>query len=170
MQHLNPADNKPLQIAYVIETFPSPTEYFILNEILALEKQGVTIFVLSIRKPKSSVPKPALLGFKGTILYASDISIFAKTLQCIKNLIKVSGNIRHPFFSSSYFKYIRNLSLSASFENRLKNKKITHVHAHFAFIATDVGYLLSRHLNLNFSFTAHAQDIYLNLKYATQKR
>ena len=56
-----------------------------------------------------------------------------------------------------------------SFEKQLKNFKITHIHAHFAFIATDIGYILSKLLNINFSFTAHAQDIFLNKQHIIGK-
>lgn len=155
---------KPLQIVYVIETFPSSTEYFILNEILSLEKQGVNLLVLSIRKPKSSIFASGLDSLKASVLYANDFHSYFLILHWFTILKKISNHSKFPFFSWSFFRQLKNISLALSVEKQLKNYNITHVHAHFAFIATDVGYILSRLLNVNFSFTAHAQDIYLNQK------
>ncbi|MGV8094231.1 MAG: hypothetical protein AB2L24_20415, partial [Mangrovibacterium sp.] len=39
-----------LRMAYVIEKFPSPTESFILNELLELKKRGIKLYILVLRK------------------------------------------------------------------------------------------------------------------------
>jgi hypothetical protein len=91
--------NKRLQIAYVIETFPSSTEYFILNEIISLESQGVNILVLSIRRPKYPISAQGINGHKASVIYASNISLFSQVIHCIKHFKKVIVTTRYSLFS-----------------------------------------------------------------------
>lgn len=49
--------NNGLTIGYLVKTFPKVTETFILNEILALERQGLRLEVYSTeRLPDAHVP------------------------------------------------------------------------------------------------------------------
>ena len=66
-------------------------------------------------------------------------------------------------FPGRLLKQLRNYQIGLFFARRLKNRKIDHVHAHFAFIAVDIASVLSKLLGIKYSFTAHAQDIYANL-------
>jgi hypothetical protein len=39
-----------IKIAYVVENFPIQSEYFVLNEILELEKHKIKIYILALKK------------------------------------------------------------------------------------------------------------------------
>jgi hypothetical protein len=41
-------------IVYILDEFPSDSEYFILNEIIELTKRGLTIQILAMRKKKGT--------------------------------------------------------------------------------------------------------------------
>lgn len=161
-------------IVYVIERFPSLTEYFILNEILALEKREIAIVILSIKKPKLIVEIPELDSLTAPVFYSSHFTNYTYLSQItfvriFTNFIRIT---RTCLKSSSIISIVRQLKyslLALDFEKQLKGIRVKHVHAHFAFIASDLGYLLSKFLGVSFSFTAHAQDIYLNQKQIISK-
>src|SRR5712664_2545259 len=42
---------EPARIGYVVKMFPRLSETFILNEILELERQGMTLHIFSMKRP-----------------------------------------------------------------------------------------------------------------------
>jgi glycosyltransferase involved in cell wall biosynthesis len=53
--------------------------------------------------------------------------------------------------------------LAGSYVNKvIKEKSIQHIHAHFANFPTDVAMSISNNSGITFSFSAHANDIYVN--------
>ena len=51
-QDLSPRPNQEPGIAYVVKAWPRLSETFILNEVAALERQGVPLRIFSIKEPK----------------------------------------------------------------------------------------------------------------------
>lgn len=154
-----------VKLAYLIEKFPSPTEYFILNEILALEKQGVQLYVLVIRKQKNYLSIPEVEQVRSKILYLPKILLalpFLGMLFSIRSLLQSSSLYKHPPSIKSWVKKLRNISWASYFYWKLRHKNVTHVHAHFAFVATDIASIFPKIGSISYSFTAHAQDIYTN--------
>ena len=160
-----------VNVAYVIEKFPSPTEYFILNEILELEKRGFNIFILVLQKQKRFLHILKDKNLKSPVIYLPRVFCFLPFLSLFIypiSILRFSSFSIRPFFSIPlvpFIKQTRNYCISLYFLKKLKDRKIEHIHAHFAFIASEIGCLLSRQLGVKFSFTAHAQDIYLNPAY-----
>ena len=151
-----------MQIAYVLEKFPSPTEYFVLNEILELEKKGFELIVLVIRKQKQYLDLPELKKIKSSIIYLPRIFLIFPFLSFILSpfpIIKLR-KLGLQKKTSGVLKSFRDLSISLFFAHKLKAKQANHIHAHFAFIAVDIARILSLLLKVKYSFTAHAQDIY----------
>jgi colanic acid/amylovoran biosynthesis glycosyltransferase len=154
-----------LRMAYVIEKFPSPTESFILNELLELQKRGIELYLLVLRKQKRYLGIPELKKLNFPVIFLPKICFlfpflcFYRTpLLSIFSLLNRSGS---P--AGRLFKNFRNDQISLFFAHKLKGKDINHVHAHFAFISVDIASVLSKLLGIKYSFTAHAQDIYTNL-------
>jgi glycosyltransferase involved in cell wall biosynthesis len=162
-----------IQIAYVVEKFPSQTEHFVLNEILALEKRNFKIYIIALKKPKYVLNIPELEYLNASIIYLPNLINYL-LLILFKNY---KENLR--FFRSSCSEYwpnikiilknLRYLIIAQYFTKKLKKIGISHVHAHFAFYTTDIAYLISKLLKLNYSFTAHAQDIFLNKENIVKK-
>jgi len=152
-----------LRIAYVIERFPSPTEYFILNEVLELEKRGFEIYILVLRKQKQYFDMPEIENLKSRVIYLPQIFFF---LPFFSVLLFPFFIFRYRDFVSwspvAIYKQLRNYSICLFFSSKLRKKGINHIHAHFAFISTDIAYFLSKQLNVKYSFTSHAHDIYAN--------
>ncbi len=162
-----------LRIAYILERFPSATEYFILNEILGIEEAGVDLNILVIRKQKLLFSIDKIENLKSSVVYLPQILWYMPFLSVFFNPIGFFKGLGVLFSFSGFYnkwsvrsklKKFRYYCISNYFAGKLKHKNIGHVHAHFAFIPVDIARILSKQLSLEYSVTAHAQDIYTNLK------
>lgn len=156
---------KGLCMAYIIEKFPSPTESFILNEILELQKRGGELYVLVLRKQKRYLHIPEFKNFILPIIFLPKICFFFPLRSFLRGFLSriVFRAVRPGLHTGSLLKDLRNYQIGLFFARRLRTKNIDHVHAHFAFVAVDIASILSKLLGVEYSFTAHAQDIYTNL-------
>jgi colanic acid/amylovoran biosynthesis glycosyltransferase len=158
-----------VKIVYILENFPSPTEYFILNEILFLQRKGFKITILVLRKQKKYSKLPELKELSSSIIYLPAIffylPVIAFFLHPFSFVKLVVSNISELSLSPrGLLKIIRYLGISIFFSKKLRDNPPDHVHAHFAFIGVDIAYYLCGLLDVNYSFTAHAKDIYTNKK------
>jgi colanic acid/amylovoran biosynthesis glycosyltransferase len=51
-----------MKIMYILNEFPSPTEYFILNEIVTLEEAGIKIEPFALRRSHITIPEAERLA------------------------------------------------------------------------------------------------------------
>ncbi len=172
-----------MKVAYILEKFPSPTEYFILNEILQFEQNGIDIDLFVLKRQKQHENLPELKQLKATIHYLPRLHYYfplilflrspyfffrfctLKPRRCaVDKPLATNGRCvpTSGFLSlvSRLLKSFRYYGISQYFVK--KNIKCDHIHAHFAFISVDVAYYLSKILKVNYSLSAHAQDIYTN--------
>jgi len=156
-------------IVYIVSNFPCYSETFILNELVELKKRGYKIFIFSLKKPKEKIIQneakeflkdtfysPFLLGinlWKAQIYFLRKRPsfylkiIFEIIIYCIKKPLILLKNLS-IFPKSIYFAYY------------IKEKNINHIHAHFANYPTTCAMIISQILNIPFSFTCHAHDIF----------
>ena len=153
-------------VGYVVRRFPVLSETFILNEILALESQGidVTIFALApTRDPKfheglsrlraSVTYVPGLLEWKDVL--KQNRRIYAKNRKRYLSVLWRALLTFNPVFIWRFLQ-------AACVADKARSAKLRHLHAHFANRATTVASLASRLTKLPYSFTAHAFDIFID--------
>ncbi len=161
---------KKFSLVYIIGTYPGLTTTFIDREIRALQQQGVNVRVIAIRKPH-------------TILSSDQEELQRKTnylipIAWIKFIVShLRFVIQKPsIYFGTLFELIRNPHPDLS--TRLKTVlhfiegvyaaqliaeyHCDHLHAHFVDRASTVAFVAGRLLNLPYSVTAHANDIYIN--------
>jgi len=160
-----------MKTAYIIGEFPSISETFILREINALKEKGnhITIFALKKGKPPYHADAEKLmehvyyrrnlfsirLAMRHFCILACRPSIYIHALTV--NLKKTTNN---------KLKLFRNFLIAGDLAYEGFKQNIDHIHAHFAFLPADVGLLVSQLMNIGFSFSAHARDIYTQSKKA----
>ena len=151
-------------IVYIIEKFPSPTEYFILNEILQLEKRDIQLSILVIKKQKQFLEIPELKDLKSTVFYLPKIYLYFPFLSFFKEPIVFIKSIGLLFkdIGKQPLKVFRDFCISVYFSSKLNKKQEQHFHAHFAFLAVDIASILAKMYKSKYSLTMHAQDIYTN--------
>lgn len=155
-------------IGYIVRKFPVLSETFILNEILALEAKGVSVEIFSLAPTRDPRFHEGVVRLRATIHYvpgASELRMLLRHawLQASRNprlyrreLLRVVATGRPKllwrFLQASYI------------AERARRLGVRHVHAHFANHPTTVTQQVSRLLDVPYSFTAHAFDIYRNAK------
>ena len=153
-------------LAYLFERFPAFTQTFCYREVAELNRQGVHPKIFSIRKPTGE-PSQAWDGE------------LVRQVQCLPNeeaLIKEVGrSIRKSKLPSSVVSAIEEWGRQTDFLRlyqaawlgpRLQELGIRRVHSHFGGMATRTLYWVERFFGIDFSFTAHANDIFSPKEFA----
>ena len=153
-------------LAYLFERFPAFTQTFCYREVAELKRQGIHPKIFSIRKPT------------GELSQAWD-SELVRQVQCLPNeegLSKEVGrSIRKNRLPSSIVIAIEEWGKQTDFLRlyqaawlgpRLQEIGIRRVHSHFAGMATRTLYWVKRFFGIDFSFTAHANDIFSPKEFA----
>jgi len=156
-------------IAYLTSQYPEFHETFVAREVEALRKKGVNVSVYSLKTPKPEERNlyPAHLPF---IYYAP----FFFSIPLLRaNLIALFSNTL-PFFTAlgwlirSYKKQPLELLKSVAafpktvYYAHLINRSSAIVHAHWATIPASMAVVIKMLTGRDFSFTAHAWDIFLS--------
>lgn len=120
-----------MHVCYILKRFPRLSQTFVLNELLALQRQGVALTVVALRRSDETHARYAELS--APVYYLDELmpephaDVAAQALA-IARLIATAG--------------------------------VTHIHAHFATRAATVACQVSALTGVPFSFTAHAHDIF----------
>ena len=159
--------NQKKKVGYIVKVFPRVSETFILNEILETERLGfnVTIFtrepsplspihedsfkvksdilLLGVRKPVDW-----LLGLKDNV-----ITLVLRPRNYLRAFLKVLKKRSKTSFKKFF--------AAGRISRFVLQKKIEHIHAHFAANNTKIAKLVSIITGVEYSFTAHAKDIWV---------
>jgi colanic acid/amylovoran biosynthesis glycosyltransferase len=143
------------RLGYLFERFPSFTQTFCAREIAELYLQGVRPPVFSIRQPKDDRPLGIPLE-NIPVFYLPDtnsLEFKLKTKLISPQLTKAwsgSGDLR----DKSRFREALYLG------SRLRKAGVTHLHVHFAGLASRTAWWIKRLFGIPYSFTGHANDIF----------
>ena len=150
--------------AYLFERFPSFTQTFCYREVLEMQRQGVTAPIYSIRLPKD-IPADCPEELARAVHYLPEPDALAAEMKTLR----LPG--RYPW------KVIQTLGrwgkrpdkgrvmAAAWLGKRLKAQGVRHVHAHFAGIAARTAHWLKKFYGITFSFTGHANDMFVETNY-----
>lgn len=149
-----------LRVAYVVKRYPRFSETFIVNEILALEAQGVEIGVFSLFPATDSHFHDMLSRVRAPVRCLSAESLRAGDLWgafagAADTLPGFWANLERARGEDS-----RHVYQGVQLALQVRAGGYGHIHAHFAGAQTSVARLASRFSGVPFSFTAHAKDIY----------
>jgi len=167
------------KIAYILSRFPVLTETFITKEIEELRSRGITVEVFSLKGPNLNDtfhPNTEKLiatthyypFFFSLMIWKNLFScIGAKPWTCLKILMKIIGmNVLTPVLLIKSLAVIPKAFTISVTINKLNIKKI---HSHWANMPTTVAWIVSIMNKIDFTFTAHAWDIFLPDKMLEEK-
>jgi glycosyltransferase involved in cell wall biosynthesis len=145
-----------MRVGYVLERDPSLSEACAVNEILAHVSAGLDVEVFSLRSPKDEgrgaggarvtapvayVAAPATSGPRAAAHLARQIGPAAAIPAC-------RGETAADIYQALVLARL------------VVERRITHLHAHFADVATRVARMAGHLAGVPYTFTAHARDIY----------
>lgn len=162
-----------LRVAYFLQTFPSLSETFVLNEIVELDRRGVEVRIISLSRCDEGVVHKIALPLISRTTYMDDIGrkekwrgllhlLWRHPWRLLRTLAFVWRR-RHDPVLVWYFKQ------SLALARRLERERMRRIHAHFACEASDCALLVSMLTGLPFSLCVHAVDIYVRPRWLREK-
>ncbi len=149
-----------LKVAYLVKRYPRYSETFIVNEILAHERAGLSIEIFSLRPPVDTHFQDRIALVQSPVRYltgtASKASAFWDQLREAANIFPDLWRHLDESSEASAAEVQQALILA----RHVRNSGIDHVHAHFATEPTTVARLAAKFAGVGYSFTAHAKDIF----------
>jgi len=151
-------------LAYLFERFPSFTQTFCYREVVELGRQNCMPQVFSIRRPEG----------ESTGNWDPQLVRRVQYLPDEKELIQaVDNDLRRGKIPDNAAKAIADWGRQTDFLRLYQAAYIgvhletdTHLHAHFAGMAARTAYWIKEFFNVPFSFTAHANDIFVPRSFA----
>jgi colanic acid/amylovoran biosynthesis glycosyltransferase len=151
-------------IAYVAQTFPALTQTFVYRETQALEEMGFEIVTNAIWKPdvsKLSQESRHLVDRSHYVFPLSWRKFFRAHFFILRTRPrKYLGTLLFVLTRKgeqpknrlrTFYHFLEAVYLAPELERR----QVQHIHAHFAINAATLALVLSRLLDISFSFTAH---------------
>ncbi len=158
------------RVAYILGTFPQPSQTFIAREVRGLRRAGVPLLLFALKRRSPDALERADLAWFGAVRFAPFV-LSPSTVRA-----NLSQALRHPgrygsalwrllmlphrpriFVLRAVVLFARAAWIAEQVEGQ---GGCSQVHAHFALAQTEVAMAVSTLLRVPFSFTAHARDIY----------
>lgn len=159
----------PPRLAYLANLFPNLIETMIFREVEGLRARGLEIHTVSLRRPEARLVPPEAEALAIATYYLLPMPLWRLLLRQLAAMLRrpvrywatlrlvVMGRHDDPWSRLRSFAHaLQGMALMPEVE-RLD---VEHLHAHWATGATTCALVLSRMLDLPFSFTAHAYDIW----------
>ena len=160
-----------LKVAYLLLYFPRLTETFVAEEIRCMRSQGVDVQIVSLLKPASEpvqAVSEALLEFTWYAPGLTNARVWAAQLHFLVNvprryfslLLELMGQPLRGNRVSLLLKRLVIFLKAVTAAYYLESQEIQLVHAHFAWLAGGAAWVCARLLNLPFTATVHAYDVF----------
>ena len=156
-----------VDLVVVVNGFPRLSETFVLQELLELERQGLRLHVVALRRPDELVQQEALLRLEAEVEYLSDFADVAPKLAV--RLAHAALFLRRP---RSYLNGLAEVIASPDFSRRDLRRGLILAHRiarlgapplylHFANRPATVGRFAALLAGVPYGLSAHAKDIWL---------
>lgn len=156
-------------VAYLAGAFPKRSETFVYREVRALRQRGWNILCATLHESDSPPESSEDLEAGLTIVYEglTTRSVFAELLsfprRSLSTLAQASVDALAPGETMKLgerAKLFFQAGISLGLAHRLRPSGVEHIHAHFAHAPTTVAMYTAHQLEVPFSFTGHANDIF----------
>lgn len=162
-----PAAHAAKTIAVVLKGYPRLSETFIAQELLALERRGLTLALYSLRRPTDGATHPLHVDIKAPVTYLPEYlhDDVARVLRAWRRVRRLPGyraaratwwrDLRRDWSRNRARRFGQALVLAAELP-----RHVAHVHAHFLHTPASVARYAALIRGLPWSCSAHAKDIW----------
>ncbi len=150
----------PGRVAYVCKMYPRLAETFILNEIVAHEQAGLELEIFSLRAPTDGRFHHDLATVRAQVTYLPGPSVKAEHFWTALCRLGTNRSQARTFLEIAEPDDAGSVYQALALAEAVRERGITHIHAHFATAATTVARLASHLTGIPYTFTAHAKDIF----------
>jgi hypothetical protein len=167
----------PLRVAYVMSRFPKLTETFVLEEMRALERAGVTIDLHPLIHEHGGVVHPEAARWEERARYTPLLSpsvlrshAWFLAHRPLRYLSTLAGALIGTWGSARFFLgAVGMLPKVVHLARVLERDGVEHVHCHFASHPALAGHIVHRLTGIPYSFTAHGSDLHRDRHMLPQK-
>jgi colanic acid/amylovoran biosynthesis glycosyltransferase len=158
-----------VKVAYLVSRFPKLSETFIVDEVLALERRGVEVCLYSLARQRERVSHPESQELASRCRISSPLSPWLVLAQILwlarapRALLAVWSRvlIEHRHSLRLLVRSIATVALAARHALDMQRRGVAHVHAHWATHPALAAWVVHRLTGLPYSFTAHADDLFV---------
>lgn len=163
--------DEAVSIAYIIGRYPLLTTTFIDREISEARRQGARVEVLSLRPPDKRSLSPAQEALVDSVSYVRPIGVWQLIGAHVRFVRSRPGALAGAYVRlatlphdslRSRVKTVLHVGLGVAAADMLRSRRPDHLHAHFIDRAAVAAWVSARLLDVPFSVTAHANDIYVS--------
>ena len=161
------APAQPRRVAFVLKGYPRLSETFIAQEIAALERRGLDILIVSLRRPTDARTHPVHAEVRAPVHYLPEY-LYRQPLRVLRAWRKVR---RWPTYGDARRQWLRDLARDAT-PNRVRRfgqalvlaaelpGDVDRLHAHFLHTPASVTRYAALLKRLPWTGSAHAKDIW----------
>ena len=153
-------------VAVVVKGYPRLSETFVAQEILALERRGIELVIVSLRRPTDRFTHPIHTEIRSPVLYLPEYLHEAprRVLRAWKTARRLPGYARARSMWLADLARDRTPNRVRRFGQALvlaaERSRVTSIHAHFLHTPSSVARYASAMLGIGWSFSAHAKDVW----------
>jgi len=159
-------------LGMILKGYPRISETFIANEIYRLEQLGVPVHIFSMRHPRENFSHAIIDQIQAKVDYLpTELFLefprlfFPAALLAVRKPVLFQAALaraRKRFDRTRHLGTLKHLLQASYLAGHLlpDSPEVVHLHAHFAHSPSSVALFTSLLSGLDFSFTAHAKDIY----------
>ena len=156
-----------MRVAFVLKGYPRLSETFIAHEIAALERRGLEILIVSLRRPTDARRHAVHGEIRAALLYLPEY-LFLEPLRVLRAWWKLRENVKYPAVRALW---LRDLARDRT-PNRIRRfgqalvlaaelpGDVKQLHAHFLHTPASVTRYAALLLGLPWTGSAHAKDIW----------
>jgi colanic acid/amylovoran biosynthesis glycosyltransferase len=153
-----------IKLAYLFERFPSFMQTFCYREVMELRRQGCVPTVFSIRASEEGPAENWDAGLVRQVNYLPEEKSLVSEVQNAIRRSELPNAAAEAIADWGRQTDFLRLYQAAYIGVRLP--KGVHLHAHFAGMAARTAYWIKQFFGMPFSFTAHANDIFVPRSFA----
>src|SRR5258707_10465726 len=155
------------RVAFVLKGYPRLSETFIAQEILALERRGLEILIVSLRHPTDRAAHPVHRLIRAAVLYVPEY-LYQEPGRVWRGWLR---SRRHPGYRRALAAWLTDLRRDPT-PNRIRRfgqalvlaaelpADIDRLHAHFLHTPASVARYTGLIAGLDWTVSAHAKDIW----------
>jgi len=155
------------RVAFVLKGYPRLSETFIAQEILALERRGLPILIVSLRRPTDARTHPVHAEIRAPVHYLPEY-LLPEPLRVLRAWWRVR---RRPSYRVARRAWLRDLARDPT-PNRMRRwgqalvladelpRDVGRLHAHFLHTPASVARYAAILTGLQWTCSAHAKDIW----------
>ncbi len=148
-----------MKVGYVLKRYPRYSETFIVNELLAHEREGLELELFSLRYPEDGLFQDIISRVRTPVTYLADRPKAYQFWQALEEASLVLPGFWAELEAARSVDS-REVYQAVLLAREARTRHITHLHAHFGTSATTVARLAARLAGIPYTFTAHAKDIF----------